>query len=682
MSFSYKTLNSTDITLTSYIANKQWEVNNSALSSKGITVYIGENIPITTTNPFTPASEVQTSNEEYRRLVYTSIKHLYYQNYISGSLTGQFFNSSSYFNYEQSTLVSGTIRNLTITTGSNRNQNQKTYYDDISRWDAVSSLYDTDTLDPHAGSRIAVISIDKNIYGSGLSPNSVYISGSTYLIQDDGEGNMIDTLDSTYIGNVFYSQGLIVVTNQDYLCIFGVPPTTQDNSYSYVSTTSIPSLDVLTNDFTDCGTVDYTSFIASSSPGYSFPNYTQAGGIITITPDQSSVIPGNYKLNYTIANNSGIRSNTSSINLTITSQSLSIFNIISSSTCYGTSSIRPVTYSISYGVPYYSYSLDGGASYTGSNSLTTLTVSGSMLSSTSSKVYAKDYYGTVVTASFSSILPIPFAITSLSSSAILCGQWGTTSIYIYSGSSAVSASVNEGDYKALPNTFTNATSENNILYKDAYGCVASATFNIGYITPITASLSQTSVSCPGGSNGIATFNFTNAVQNQYYNFYASDYSTTIPKYSGSLPALVNNTSSITFSDLNAQSTYTMSVYPTTANTCSIQNYYTTLTTTQPSDLAFTVTASYQSTCSNAISYSIAGGTPPYTFRVVDTVSKASYSTDTSPLILPNLDGATYSFIAIDANGCTKTYTQTDTLFSLIEVYGRTYVYSGSNCLTA
>ena len=100
MSFSYKTLNSTDITLTSYIANKQWEVNNSSLSSNGITVYMGENIPLTTTTPFHPINDVQTANEEYRRLIYQSVKHLYYQNYISGSSIGQFFNSSSYFNYK------------------------------------------------------------------------------------------------------------------------------------------------------------------------------------------------------------------------------------------------------------------------------------------------------------------------------------------------------------------------------------------------------------------------------------------------------------------------------------------------------------------------------------------------------------------------------------------------------
>lgn len=671
MGFSYKTLNSTDITLTSYIANKQWEVNNSALSSKGITVYIGENLPINSNNPFNPTNDVQTSNEEYRRLIYQSIKHLYYENYISGSLTGQFFKSSSYFNYEQSTLVSGTIRNIPIITGSIFNPNNPSVFDG-ALYDVSSSLYDVVTFDPDRGSKIAVISIDKNIYGTGLSPNSVYISGSTYLIQDDGEGNMIDTLTSTYIGNIFYSHGLIVITNQDYLCIFGVPPTTVDNYFSYLNTeTPNKTLDILGNDFTDCGFVNYNSFSASIYPGYSFPNYTQTGGIITITPDQLSVIPGNYKLNYTITNNSNIRSNTSSINLIITSQSLEISNIISSSTCYGTSSSTPVTYSISYGVPYYSYSFNG-TNYTSSNSLTSITVSGSILSSTSSKVYVKDYFGTITTASFNSWYPVPFGLTYLSSSAVLCGPTGTTTISINSGSSAVSASVNGGAYKKLPNTFDNATTSSTISYKDIYGCVATSTFNLGFTAPITASLLTSSVNCYNGSDGTVTFTFINAIQNQYYEYYASDYISN-PKYVGFLPASVNNTSSISFPNLNATASYTMSVYATTVNTCSIQNYYTTFTITQPTQLTLSTTASYQSSCSNAISYSIAGGTPPYTFRAINTIDSSSYSTDTSPLILPDLNGNTYNFLVIDNNGCNITG-------SLLTVYGRTYIYSGSNCL--
>jgi hypothetical protein len=39
--------------------------------------------------------------------------------------------------------------------------------------------------------KVVIISIDQNIYGSGLSPNSVFISGSTYYLRDDGEGNYI-----------------------------------------------------------------------------------------------------------------------------------------------------------------------------------------------------------------------------------------------------------------------------------------------------------------------------------------------------------------------------------------------------------------------------------------------------------------------------------------------------------
>ena len=93
MSFSYKTLNSTDLTLTSYIANKLWEVKNSTLSQNGITIYIGENLPLNRNNIFDPIDDIETSNEEYRRLIFESIKHLYYENYTSGSLTNQFFQS-------------------------------------------------------------------------------------------------------------------------------------------------------------------------------------------------------------------------------------------------------------------------------------------------------------------------------------------------------------------------------------------------------------------------------------------------------------------------------------------------------------------------------------------------------------------------------------------------------------
>lgn len=673
MGFSYKTLNSTDITLTSYIANKQWEVNNSTLSSNGVTVYMGENLPITSTYPFHPINDIQTSNEEYRRLIYQSIKHLYYTNYISGSSKGQFFNSSSYFNYEQSTLVSGTIRNLPIMTSSIFSTTPTLYDDDFSLYNIPTSLYDSDNEALNdVGNRIAVISIDKNVIGSGLSPNSVHISGSTYNIQDDGEGNIIDTLTSTYIGNVFYSQGLIVVTNQNYLCIFGVSPTTIDESYSFNNTTTSKVLEVMANDFTDCGIIDYNSFLASTSPGYSFPPYTQTGGIIVITPtDQLSYIPGEYKLNYTITNNSGIRSNTSSINLTITSQPLQISNIINSFTSYGTSVLTPVTFSINYGVPYYSYSFDG-TNYTSSNALTFTTVSGSVLSSTSSIVYVKDYLENIATASFNSWYALPFALTYLSQSAVLCSPTGTTSIYIESGYTAVYAQVNSGGYKLLPNTFDNATTSSTILYRDAYGNVATSIFNLGYTPPITASITTTSPISYGSPTGKVTFNFTNAVQNQYYQYFING--NTTPTYMGYLPNEVNGTSSVSFSELNASNSYTMSVFPTTVNTCSLQNYYNKFTISQPTQLVLSTTASYQDSCSNAIIYNAAGGIPPYTFIATNSTTLNSYQTNLNTLTLPNLNGATYNVSVIDDNGA---ITNGDPL----TVYGREYIYVGFDCVT-
>lgn len=675
MSFSYKTLNSTDITLTSYIANKQWEVKNSTLSQNGVTIYVGENLPITKDNPFNPIDDGQTSNDEYRRLIFESIKHLYYENYISASSTGQFFNSSSYVNYEQSTLVSGTIRNLTTITGSNLNPDELSLYDNPtsqSLYNSVSTLYDLDILDPDAGSRVVVISIDKNIYGSGLSPKSVNISGSTYNIQDDGEGNLLDTLatSSLYVGNVFYSQGLIIITNQNYLCALGIPPTAVNDYFSYNNTTPDPTLDILGNDYTDCGNLDYTSFLPNTIPGYTFPNYTQNNGIMTITPDQTSVIPGNYQLGYTIASLTGIRSNTASINLIITSQSLQITTFTSIRSCYGTSSIVPVTCSISYGIPYYSWSFDEGLNYSSSNSLTNIIVSSSILSSLSSSIYVKDYTGNIYSSSidtwYQSISPkeeYPLYDTPLCSSTASNGT-----IYIRRGS-AVSASVNGGAFKILNNTgqgtsFTNATTSSTIIYKDNFGCTTSSIFNMDYIPQILVNFSTSSTLCYNGGGGTATFNFTNAVTNNSYVFYENF----TQLQSG---FLISPSASITFNNLNSTSSYLFEVSGSTS-TCTSQYYTNTFTIGQPTQISFSATASYIDSCSNAVIFNATGGTPPYTYFASVSGSGVTYSSDSSSVSLTNLSGSTYNLSVLDNNGCTLTG-------SLLTVFGRQYEYSGSAC---
>jgi hypothetical protein len=671
MSFSYKTLNSNDISLTSYIANKQWEVTNTTLSQNGITIYIGENLPIDKINPFDPINDSETSNEEYRRLIFDSIKNLYYQNYTSGSSTGEFFQSSSFINYEQSTLTSGSMlaanRNLPIVTGSTAlGSNGTLFGSDL--YDISSSLYDESIFDPDKGSKIVVISIDQNIFGSGLSPKSINISASAYNIQDDGEGNLIDTFTSAYIGNVFYSQGLIVLTNQKYLCVFGAPPTSVNDYYSYQNTEyASQTIDILANDFSDCGNIDPSSV---EIYGTNFPDYTINNGIITITPNQTAVIAGNYQLNYTVGNYNSIRSNTSSINLEITALPLDISNINTTTVCYGTTGSLAVSFDVNYGVPYYSYSLDGGASYTGSSIIFGATLSGSMPAGNNNIIYVKDYTNTVYSASFSSWYePISYTTTVIKNPCSGISNDGRIYVEDDGTGTAASASIDGGAYFSLPKLFTGlSTGSHTIVARDKNLCTTSSVVNLSIYTPLTASVTQSNVTCYGGSNGSLSIAFTNVTDTLIVNML--DATGSYIYNNVNLSSFPNNT--VTASGLVTGS-YDLNL--TALGSLQCQSYSNTFTLTSATSLSFNITASYINSCSNAISFSASGGTSPYTYYVFETGSGLSFSSDSSSVNIDGLNSGSYNAFIVDSTGCASA-------ISNIQIFGRNYRYTGSFCVTS
>jgi hypothetical protein len=694
MSFSYKTLNSNDISLTSYIANKQWRVNNTTLSQNGVTIYIGENLPINFQNPFDPINDSETSNEEYRRLIFNSIKNLFYQNYTSGSLTGQFFNSSSFFNYEQSTLTSGSMlaahRNLSTITGSSistllgasfdnaiyddpSNLYDETSYTDIdySLYDISKSLYDEMPFDPDKGGKIAVISIDQNIFGSGLIPNTIRISGSTYNIQDDGEGNLIDTLttSSLYIGNAFYSHGLIVITDQDYICVFGAPPTAVNDYYSYLNVDyTSQSLDILSNDFADCGLIDPSNIIIY---GNNFPSYTINNGIISITPDQSSVMPGNYQLSYSLFNYQGLGSNTASINLTITSLPLEINNLISSSVCFGSTASVPVTFSIDYGVPPYSYSLDNGTNYTGIPGFFDKTTSGSMTASLNNIVYVKDYLGTTVTQSFNSWYPpISYTTSIIKLPCSSTSSDGRITISDDGTGTSVSASIDGGSYFSLPKLFTLlSTGSHTIAVKNSFNCITSSISTLGVYPALTASVTQSNISCYSGSDGSITINLSNVIDDLAVYFRNPSGSYII---SGTLLNEFDN-NSITISNLSTGS-YTCSIATIAGKTLQCQNYSNTFTLTQPASLpTFAASASYIDSCSNAIIFSARGGTSPYYYYATEDSTGTLFSSNSSSISLNSNNSGSYNLFVVDSKGCT-----TGVLAGL-DIFERSFIYTGSFC---
>lgn len=672
MSFSYKTLNSNDITLTSYIANKQWEVNNSTLSQNGITIYMGENLPINKINPFDPINDSETSNDEYRRLIFNSIKNLYYQNYTSGSLTGRFFHSSSFINYEQSTLTSGSMlaanRNLPTITGSSALGIRPTVFD-TNLYDISSSLYDTTGYDPDKGSKITVISIDQNIFGSGLYPNTILISGSTYNIQDDGEGNLVDVNTSTYVGNVFYSQGLIVITNQIYICVLGAPPVSVNDYYSYRNTEyTSQTLDILSNDFADCGAIDPTSV---EIYGNNFPDYTINNGIITITPNQTSLIPGNYQLLYTVGNYDGIRSNTSSINLEVTSLPLEITNVIINRLCYGVTGSLEVSFDVNYGVPYYSYSLDEGNTYIGSDTIFNATFTGSISASSNNVIYVKDHTETVYSASFSSWhKPVSYTTTILKNPCSSTSNDGQIYVEDDGTFTAYQARIDfSGSYTNIPVTFTGlSTGSHTIQVRDINSCITSSVVTLGVYTQLTASVTQSNVTCYGGSNGALSIALTNVTDRLLVNLLGPTGSYIYNNVL--LSSFPNNT--ITASNL---STGSYNLYVTYSRDLQCQTYNNTFTITSPTAITQIITASYINSCSNAILFSATGGTPPYIYNAVETGSGALYASDSSSININGLNSGSYSTFIIDSNGCSSTT-------SSIQIFGRNYEYTGSYCITS
>jgi hypothetical protein len=162
-------------------------------------------INITTTynfNTFNPLTDPTTgiSSSQYQRLIYNSIKQLYYTNYISSS-TGD--------NVAQPILIPGADVSGNVLVGNI----ESPLYDNF----LPSTLVPNRFFPTEPGATIGVISISSKLYGDYLVPNSVKISttitgsGGVQTLEDDGEGNLY--LGTLHYGNVIYSHGMIILTN-------------------------------------------------------------------------------------------------------------------------------------------------------------------------------------------------------------------------------------------------------------------------------------------------------------------------------------------------------------------------------------------------------------------------------------------------------------------------------------
>jgi hypothetical protein len=133
------------------------------------------------------------------------MKQLYYQTYLTGSL----LNSASYWAESwQSTAASGTFDDTNLT---------------------FPSTY---------GKNISFLAIPPITFGEQVSRNTFNLSSTdnvSYRLIDDGNGNVIDTFSgSRHVGNIFYAQGIVTLTDNDYVGIL------LNNNFT-ISSSVIPS---------------------------------------------------------------------------------------------------------------------------------------------------------------------------------------------------------------------------------------------------------------------------------------------------------------------------------------------------------------------------------------------------------------------------------------------------------
>ena len=244
----------------------------TALTGSGIEIVRGVNGPVTI-----------TGSVSQETLNYRSARHLFYSNFLTSSYL---VSASSLDNSLQSTAASGTL-------------------------DADVRYFPTES-----GAQITILSIPRKIYGEQISRKGFRVTSSVYYLVDDGNGNIVDSAASNKnVGNIIYSQGIVIITNPDYLTVFDTVP---------------PGFLSITNNSIDVTVTD--AYITNGS-GSNYYAVFYTGSALPLLPGQS----GSFTVNGSGASNLTVVYSSNSGNASITGSCNS--NVVSSSITTSSSSI-------------------------------------------------------------------------------------------------------------------------------------------------------------------------------------------------------------------------------------------------------------------------------------------------------------------------------------------------------
>jgi hypothetical protein len=204
---AYKQFQASDIIVSPFEVNKSFTFNGAASftgSNVGIDRFLGNNISGT----FNPLSDPITGQitTQYQRLIYDSIKELYYSNYTNSPISYGASPSSA-------SLIPGANPEGDVLVGPTSSQGRYFNYPQTTL--TFAKYFPTSSTTP-----IGVISIPVGIFGNYIQPNSFIITSDGNTVYDDGEGNL--RTNNKICGNIFYSHGIAVLTSDDTPDVYGV----------------------------------------------------------------------------------------------------------------------------------------------------------------------------------------------------------------------------------------------------------------------------------------------------------------------------------------------------------------------------------------------------------------------------------------------------------------------------
>ena len=198
---AYKQFLSSDVIVVPFEVNKGFTFQGAAAltaSDVGIDRYLGKNIQ---TLPFDPSTAPTTGQitTQYQQLIFSSIKQLYYGNIASSSSTYGLPTTTS-------SLIPGKDPEGDVFVGTTSSIGR--YTDSFSTTLTFSKYFPVSN-----SAEIGVLSIPSGLFGNYITPGTFRWTADSGSILDDGEGNLILSASQNFCGNIFYEQGLAVITS-------------------------------------------------------------------------------------------------------------------------------------------------------------------------------------------------------------------------------------------------------------------------------------------------------------------------------------------------------------------------------------------------------------------------------------------------------------------------------------